>query len=293
MTVTAPGATGSPKTIAVSLTVNAAPPPTTGLVGAWGFDETTGPTANDASGKNNPGTLSGPTRITTGKFGPALSFDGVNDIVNVNDANTLDLTTAATLEAWVYPTALGSRWRTVIFKEQTGQLTYGMYAHTDQNRPSGNLFPAGLGEQAVNGTATLPLNAWTHLAMTWDGATQRLYVGGTQVASRAVGGTLVNGTRPLRIGGNTIWSEWFLGRIDEVRVYNRALTQAELATDMNKPISGSGAALAARALSSTRRTTAAPRRTAAGNPGYRRAAQLRSRRDWATAWRIARIRQRS
>jgi glucose/arabinose dehydrogenase/PKD repeat protein len=238
VTVTAAGATGSPKTIGVTLTVSAAPPPSSGLVGAWGFDEASGTTTADASGKGNVGTLSGPTRIAAGKFGAALSFDGVNDIVNVADAASLDLTTAATLEAWVYPTALGGSWRTVLFKEQTGQLAYGMYAHTDQSRPSGNLFPAGGPEQLVNGTAPLALNAWSHLAMTWDGATERLFVNGTQVATRAVSGTLVNGTRPLRIGGNTIWAEWFKGNLDEIRVYNRALTQSELQADMTKPVSG-------------------------------------------------------
>ena len=292
VTVTAAGATGSPKAIGVTLTVNPAPPPTTGLVGAWGFDETTGLTANDASGSGNPGTLSGPTRITTGRFGPALSFDGTNDIVNINDAASLDLSTALTLEAWVYPTGLGSRWRTLLFKEQTGQLTYGMYAHTDKGRPSGNLFPTAGGEQFVDGTAALPLNTWSHLAMTWDGITMRLFLNGSQVASRAQGGTLVNGARPLRIGGNTIWSEWFLGRIDEVRVYNRALTQPEVAGDMNKAVSGTGAALTARrALAATRawegrktvsRRTRARRRAAALRRGYRRAAKLRPR-DRATA----------
>ena len=64
------------------------------------------------------------------------SFDGVNDLVNVPDANTLDLTTGMTLSAWVRPTALGD-WRTVMMKSRPGGLAYALYAHTDTNRPAG------------------------------------------------------------------------------------------------------------------------------------------------------------
>ena len=63
---------------------------------------------------------------------------------------------------------------------------YALYANNDLSRPSGHLFTTG--DLFSSGTAPLPLNAWSHLAMTWDGTTQRLYVNGAQVASRAVGG---------------------------------------------------------------------------------------------------------
>ena len=105
--MTAAGATGSPKTVAVTLTVNPVTPPGTGPVGAWGFDETeTGTTTADASGRGNTGTIAGAMRTTAGKIGRRPTFDGVNDWVTVPDAASLDLTNRATLEAWVYPTAL-------------------------------------------------------------------------------------------------------------------------------------------------------------------------------------------
>ena len=80
------------------------------------------------------------------------------------------------------------------------------------------------------------MNAWTHLAATYDGSTLRFYVNGTQAASRAVTGGITSSTNPLRIGGNSVWGEWFNGSIDEVRIYNRALTPAQISTDMNTPI---------------------------------------------------------
>jgi hypothetical protein len=235
VTVTAAGATGSPKTVAVTLTVN---PPGTGPVGAWGFDEATGTAATDASGRGNNGTISGATRTTSGKIGAALTFDGVNDWVTVPDAASLDLTNRATLEAWVFPTSLGGLWRTALLKEQPGQLVYALYANNDVSRPSGHLFSGA--DIFTNGTAALALNAWSHLAMTWDGTTQRLWLNGVQVGSRAVGGTLPNSTGVLRFGGNNVWAEWFAGRLDEIRIYDRALTQTELQADMTRPVSGSG-----------------------------------------------------
>src|SRR5215207_5554145 len=73
------------------------------LRAAYSFDEGSGGTVSDGSGNNNTGTLNGASWIPQGKFGGALSFDGVNDFVLVNDASSLDVTTAMTLEAWVYP----------------------------------------------------------------------------------------------------------------------------------------------------------------------------------------------
>ena len=77
----------------------------------------------------------------------------------------------------------------------------------------------------------------TFIAMAcYDGATLRLYVNGTQAATLAVSGSILTSNSPLRIGGNTVWSEWFSGLVDDVRIYNRVLTQAQIQTDMNTPV---------------------------------------------------------
>ncbi len=245
VTIGAAAASGSPKAVTVTLTVNPAPPAGSAPVGAWGFDETSGTGVTDGSGRGNNGTISGATRTPSGRFGSGLTFDGVNDWVTVPDSASLDLSTRATLEAWVFPTALGSAWRTVLIKEQPGQLVYALYANNDLLRPSGHLFTTG--DLWSNGSTQLQLNAWSHLAMTWDGTTQRLFVNGNQVASRALTGTLPNSTGVLRFGGNAVWSEWFAGRLDELRVYDRALTQADVQADMTRPVSASGLAAAQRA----------------------------------------------
>jgi hypothetical protein len=207
-----------------------------GLVAAYGFNEGTGTSSADASGTGNGATISGAAWATAGRFGRALSFDGVNDLVTVADASSLDFTTGMTLEAWVNPSAL-SGWRTAILKEATGGLAYALYAHDNAPRPAVTVNVAGR-DHSSGGSAQLPLNTWTHLAATFDGATLRLFVNGVQVGSGALGGSLLTSTGALRIGGNAVWGEYFSGLIDEVRIYNRALTAAEIQSDMTAPIGG-------------------------------------------------------
>ena len=231
VTVTAAGAQGSPKSVPVTLTVAAAPPAPTGLVGAYGFEETTGTTVGGLLRPRERGVINGATRVTTGKFGRALTFDGVNDWVTIADSASLDIT-RMTIEAWVRPTVLGSAWRTVLLKEQPGDLVYALYATTNAQRPAA--FVSVGGEKEARGTAALAANTWTHLASTYDGANLRLYVNGTLVRTLALTGNIAASAAPLRLGGNAIWGEWYAGSLDDVRVYNKALTAAEIQADMNK-----------------------------------------------------------
>jgi hypothetical protein len=83
------------------------------------------------------------------------------------------------------------------------------------------------------GSATLAANAWTHLAVTYDGSELRLYVDGVQASFKGVTGPMPNSTGALRLGGNNVWGEWFAGLLDDVRIYNRALGASEIQTDMN------------------------------------------------------------
>ncbi len=92
------------------------------------------------------------------------------------------------------------------------------------------------GERNAVGSASLPLNVWSHLATTYDGATVRLYVNGALVGSLPFAGAIPASTGPLRLGGNSVWGEWFAGLIDEVRVYNRALSASEIQQDSQTPV---------------------------------------------------------
>jgi hypothetical protein len=213
------------------------PVPPSGLVAAFSFNEGTGAAVGDVYGLGNAGAISGASWSFTGKFGGALSFDGVDDWVTVADADSLDLTSGMTLEAWVKP-SVTRNWSTVIEKERTPSLAYALYANSDAvfgNRPITQLWIDGQGRD-VRGDSTLPTGVWTHLAATYDGSALRLYVNGVQVASESRTGTIATSTGPLRIGGNSVSNGFFNGLIDEVRIYKRALTAAEIAGDMASPI---------------------------------------------------------
>ncbi len=221
--------------------LNTGPPPTTmpaGLVLALGFDETSGTTALDRSASNQHGVVAGATRVP-GKVGGALQFDGLDDVVTVADSAALDLTTGMTLSAWVNPSAF-TGWETVMLKERgAGALAYGLYAQDGGSLGGGFDAPAGTlhaggSDHAVRSPSALPLHTWTHLATTYDGTVQRIYVDGLLAATRTQTGSIAVSNGPFRIGGNNSWAdEFFEGVIDEVRVYNRALSATEIATDMN------------------------------------------------------------
>ena len=125
------------------------------------------------------------------------------------------------------------RWRDVIYK---GNDNYYLEATSTQRtcRLAGALWARRTCD--AYGTAALTANTWTYLAATYDGATLRLYVNGTQVSSLAQTGNIATSTNPLQIGGDSIYGQYFTGMIDEVRVYNVALTAAQIQADMNTPI---------------------------------------------------------
>jgi hypothetical protein len=225
-----PGGTIAPGG-AVDLFLSKGPAPA-GLVLSLGFDLGT---ATDGSGEANHGTVNGATPVAGGRVGGALSFDGVNDMVSIPNSDSLALETAMTLEAWVNPSSrVSGEWDTIMLKEGLNTFAYEMYANNDVNRPAAYFMTDTGVLRAAPGVAALPLNAWSHVATTWDGTTMRLYVNGVQVRSVLRAGPMAITDGPLNIGGNVVWGgEFFAGMIDEVKIYSRALTAAEITADMN------------------------------------------------------------
>lgn len=225
-----------------AITILVAPAGLDGLIAAYGFDEGAGRIAGDASGKGHAGDIKQAAWSTAGRFGGALDFDGINDWVTIEDTADLDIRDAITLEAWVNPRSL-SGWNTILLKEASTGLAYSLYANDFYPlHPAGYLNVGGSSDVSVVDTTALPLNAWSHVAMTYDGAMMRLYINGHEAGRRALTGRIIASNRQLRIGGNEFWGEFFNGRIDEVRVYARALQSAEIARDMHTPIAHEGLA---------------------------------------------------
>ena len=203
---------------------------------AYGFNEGAGAVVNDTSGQGNGGTITGATWTTAGRYGAGLSFNGTNSWVTVPSKASLNLTNGMTLMAWVNPsTATGVQ--DVLIKEGTGADLYNLYARNWRGRPESNVLVGGTNRAAEG--SSLPTNTWSHLAGTYDGGTLRFFLNGVQVASTGVAGPIATSTGVVRIGGNSLWGEYFRGTIDEVRVYNRALSGSEIQGAMN---TGVGAA---------------------------------------------------
>ena len=185
----------------------------------------------DASGNGNNGTIGGATWTTSGKYGNALVFNGTSALVTINNSASLQLGTAMTLEAWVSPSTVSSAWRDVIYKGNDNYYLEGTSPTSGAGRRGGTFSGS-----PIYGTTALTANTWTHLAATYDGTTMRLYVNGVQVASQAQTGAIATSTNPLQIGGDSIYGQYFAGTIDEVRVYNVALTAAQIQSDTNTPL---------------------------------------------------------
>ncbi len=186
--------------------------------------------ANDVAGSNH-GTRQNGASFASGLVGQAFSLDGVNDVVQVPDSPSLDFSPNAplTVEFWVYRTALNSIMHFVGKRVncEVSAINYQLALNTTTSE--GLSFGGAAGR--VNTGVNLPLNTWTHLAGTFDGTTFRLYLNG-QLAGSAAGTLGPANAAPLIIGGSGS-CQTFAGLLDEVSIYNRALSASEIQTIFN------------------------------------------------------------
>jgi len=198
-----------------------------GLVGYWKLDEVTGSSASDSSGYNNDGTLyNGPTWVD-GKFGKALSFDGVDDYVNVPHSTSLDVD-VITVAAWVKGT-FGSDYRDIIGKSFSG-ADRAWALCINNGKVDWNVASQGSAVWdlvAHLGTAIINDNKWHFVVAVYDGVRGYVYVDGALDSSGGSAGVIGKNTLYLGVG-RYYGGEYLNGIIDEVRIYNRALSEEEI-----------------------------------------------------------------
>lgn len=209
----------------------------TGLLAYYPCNEGTGASLVNVTGGTNGTLVNSPTWVASpvGFSGNALSFDGVNDVVNIADHSSLDITNAITLEAWVYATK-SSGIQNVMNKSSNAVNTGYIFPRTDNGWGNVVMYlHIGGGWRTLS--APYPgLNAWHHLAATYDGAMMRLYINGVEAASQAYTGAITTNNNFVTLGNQTGFSEFFGGRADEFRIWNVARTQAEIHAGMNREL---------------------------------------------------------
>jgi hypothetical protein len=207
-----------------------------GLVLYLPFDEGTGTIAYDYSGNGNNGTLvnfnfTATSGWTTGKVGGALIFDGVNDWVSVSDSDSLDLTSKGAISFWLYVPSWGSNYAPIIMKgiPSSGWCSNAYNPFHIFNHYTGNYIPFSMcSATAINYLVISPrpsTGTWHFYVYTFDGSYLKAYLDGVMVRSVTQTISMKVDTNPVRIGGGNVY---FNGTIDEVRLYNRALSDAEI-----------------------------------------------------------------
>jgi len=194
--------------------------PVSGLLAEWNFDEEAGEVALDSSGHGHDAMLHGASRVPQGD-GFALELDGIDDYVNCGTGRDIGIGGPTTIEAWIYPAAK-SQGLACLFGEGLKQYLVAYYTHAELV-----YFYVGSGGNKVY--ETVNLREWNHIAATFDGSQMQLWLNGRCAATTeskfkelVSGGSFLIGTK-----GRPDLPK-FKGRVDRLRVYNRALPGEEI-----------------------------------------------------------------
>jgi hypothetical protein len=193
------------------------------------FDESSGVTAADSSKNANSGALVNGPLWTAGGIGGAVDLDGVNDHVTL-PAGQANFTNGMTIAVWSYPVSVKSSARFIDFGNGTSNNNIFLHRNGTLNDLRFRVYTGSNGGNAVVATNVIALNQWQHFAATLDSTGNvKLYKNGAQVGSGTVSVPL-NVTRTNNFIGRSNWTidEYFDGALDDLRIYNRALSAAEV-----------------------------------------------------------------
>ena len=211
-----------------------------GLVGYWKLDDASGTTATDSSGNGNNGTLTNGPTWGAGQVNGGVVFDGVDDRINsVSNSPQIASLTKATVSFWVNPTQIGGIFNTLSDDfGGNGPFSNGFEITKDSWHGTQTIRLAvdgSTGDMMAHSTAVLPLSTWTHVVVVWDGSltstgTKFYYNGGIAgtTAQENGSGVYVPSDGRFKMGVFTGGNSPLGGSLDEVRVYNRTLSDEEV-----------------------------------------------------------------
>jgi len=203
-----------------------------GLIGYWELDDGSGTSAADSSGNNNTGALISGSTWTSGILNGAVQFDGIDDAVEIGTTGWNVNSGTVSLYAYPYNSG-GSQY---LFGHNVGTSSW---SNRIQLYTSDGALGLGLGDSHTVETAIQNLSpqTWHHIALTWDGTNYAVYINGIEDANGSYAGlTALNTLADIGNTGNTSYrnQETFNGIIDEVRLYNHALTADEVLERYNE-----------------------------------------------------------
>ena len=215
------------------------------LVAAWNFNQGTGNTVKDISGNGHNGSISG-AKWVQGKFGKALKFNGDGDQVLVPHSDKLNLQKGLTVEAWIYPTGWNPDLNAIAQKWEDGsnRRQYQLTVYKEKNW----WYATCCGDKwkpRAEGQINVKLAKWIHLAGTYDGKKLRNYTNGKlDIETADMTSGLFASEVPVAIGGygpktkkvTYGQNRHFMGIIDEVRIWGKALSEKEIRDGMKGPI---------------------------------------------------------
>lgn len=210
-------------------------PPPSGLASWWPGDGN----ANDIAGSNR-GVLRNGAAFAAGKVGPAFSFDGINDSILVEHAASLNLN-EHTIDVWVNPgVQQGAAFHGIVVKQNSDNSGRNYYLGLRSDGRIHYSISSASSILSVDSSAVLPTDAWTHVAATFDGGVMKIFINGQENASLNVGNVIPGKTtQPLLIGHtNEDAATFFKGLIDEVEIFNRALSAPEILAVFNADRAG-------------------------------------------------------
>jgi hypothetical protein len=212
-----------------------------GLIAGYGIDLGSGTNLADMSGHGINGTITGATWVNPGKYGRALSFNGSTNYVNLGNPALMATSGSMTWSAWVRPSTTPADDGIILGRSDSGTGWQLKTSPDTGPRRFAVAVSGALNEHTQRyGTITPVLNTWYHVAGVYDAAalTLDLYVNGA-LDNGTLAGTVPSSQYDPALAasiGRRSGGFYFGGQIDEVRIYNRALTPAEIQADMNTPL---------------------------------------------------------
>lgn len=162
-----------------------------------------------------------------GKFGKGMYFNGTNAYVDSGNASSFDIIDAITIEAWVN-TVDNTIVAQEIVNKRAGVNEGNYYFHVESGY-IGFYFYNGAWISLIDDTTLLANDTWYHTSITYDKTNIKLYVGGVEVKTAAQVAAMIANTATVKIGRRSdVGDQYFSGVIDEVKIYNRALSVAEI-----------------------------------------------------------------